>query len=122
MLYGYHFSGVPGSPIISGNGNAINITSTSFILTFSSVLDSGRDNASVSIYRVFLNGDQRDLKAHSGETQAFLIDKLSPSTTYTVKVLVINSLGEESEESTSITLTTLEEEKKGGMRKDTMLH
>ena len=122
MLYGYHFSGIPGSPIISGNGNAINITSTSFILTFSSVLDSGRDNASVSIYRVFLNGDQRDLKAQSGETQAFLIDKLSPSTTYTVKVLVINSLGEESEESTSITLTTLEEEKKGGMRKDTMLH
>ncbi|XP_065832104.1 tyrosine-protein phosphatase Lar-like isoform X2 [Oscarella lobularis] len=107
--------GVPGSPIISGNANALNITSTSFILTFSSVLDSGRDNASVSIYRVFLNSDQRDMKAQSGETQAFLIEKLSPSTTYTVKVLVINSLGEESEESRSITVTTLEEEKKGGL-------
>ena len=121
MLYG-HFPGVPGSPIISGNGNAVHITSTSFILTFITVVDSGRDNASVSIYRVFLNGDQRDLKAQSGETQAFFIDKLSPSTTYTVKVLVINSLGEESEESASITVTILEEEKKGGMRSDVMLH
>ena len=101
--------------------NISNITSTSFTLTFNTVADSGRDNDSVSIYRVSLNGNQRNMKAQSGKTQAFLIDKLLPSTTYTVKVLAMNSLGQESEESASITVTTLEE-KKGGMRKNTTLH
>ena len=82
---------------------------------FDSVQDAGRDDAIVSMYRVFINDQRRDFEAQEGEIQRILIGKLMLSAMYSVTVIVINNLGEEGNNCTSVLITTLEEGKSAGI-------
>ena len=85
------------------------ISSTSFTLEFFSVTDSGRDNVTVTKYRIYIDNSPRGFEAQAGNTQRFVIDGLTTGRAYVVQVAAVNEIGEEGEKSLPIAVVKCEE-------------
>ena len=84
------------------------ISSTSFTLEFFSVTDSGRDNVTVTKYRIYIDNSPRDFEAQAENTQRFVIDSLAMGRAYVVQVAAVNEIGEEGEKSLPIAVAKYE--------------
>ncbi|XP_065828671.1 uncharacterized protein [Oscarella lobularis] len=70
-------------------------TLDSITVSFLSVFESGRDNANVSQYRVYVDNFPLDFRAAEEDTQTFTVYDLTSGSAYVIQVTAVNSLGEE---------------------------
>eukprot|EP00118_Oscarella_pearsei_P025933 m.309069 g.309069 ORF g.309069 m.309069 type:complete len:510 (+) comp45424_c0_seq1:45-1574(+) len=77
-----------------------------FTLAVPSVQDSGRNDADVIRYIVYVNDNPRNFSAQRGDTQTFTITNLKDDTEYEIAVSAVNNLDREGERSAPITLRT----------------
>ena len=72
------------------------------------MFESGRDNANVSQYRVYVDNFPLDFRAAEEDTQTFTVYDLTSGSAYVIQVTAVNSLGEEGEKSSPIAVITAE--------------
>eukprot|EP00118_Oscarella_pearsei_P016222 m.153047 g.153047 ORF g.153047 m.153047 type:complete len:582 (+) comp38617_c3_seq5:113-1858(+) len=100
-------SQVNGPPAKVTNVMVTNRDISCFTLTFPSVQDAGRDDANVTKYIVYVNGNQRNFSAQPGDTQTFTICDLKANTSHEITVSAVNNFGKEGERSDLIPVLTL---------------